>query len=55
MRSTLSRAQLALEWTDRIRWDELPLAARAELHVLLRALLGRVVHGDDRVADAPSE
>jgi hypothetical protein len=55
MRSRLSRGQLALEWTDRIRWDELPVAARAELHVLLRELLRRIAHADDRAEGASSE
>jgi hypothetical protein len=39
MRHTLRRHQLALTWSDGMRWDELPVAVRAELQALLRALL----------------
>lgn len=55
MRSTLTRRQLALEWTDRIRWDELPVAARAELHVLLRELLRRGADAEDPAEGASGE
>jgi hypothetical protein len=47
MRSKLRSEQLALEWTDRIRWDELPAAARAELQRLLRELLRHGAHAED--------
>jgi hypothetical protein len=35
------RAQLALEWTDEIRWDDVPSALRAQLRAVLRELLQR--------------
>ena len=38
MRET-SKPQLALEWTDGIRWGELPEAVRTELRLVLAELL----------------
>jgi hypothetical protein len=55
MRSTVKSGQLALEWTDRIRWDELPAGARAELQGLLRELLQDGAHDEDRVEGASDE
>jgi hypothetical protein len=55
MRSTLRTEQLALEWTDRIRWDELPAAARAELQGLLRELLRHGAHAEDRAEGRSGE
>jgi hypothetical protein len=47
MRNSPRREQLVLEWTDRVQWDDLPVAARAELHGLLRELLRQGAHADD--------
>lgn len=35
------RAQLALEWTDELRWDDVPSALRVQLRAVLRELLQR--------------
>jgi hypothetical protein len=54
MRETSRRGQLALWWTDELRWDQLPASTRAELGKVLRALLqcaatsgGQAEAGDD--------
>lgn len=47
MRNPPRREQLVLEWTDRVQWDDLPVAARAELHGLLRELLRQAAHVAD--------
>jgi hypothetical protein len=46
MREKPRRAQLVLEWTGAMQWNELPTEARAELHALLRQLLRHTAHGD---------
>lgn len=55
MRMTPGGGQLVLEWTDRVRWDELPMAARAELHALLRELLRRGAPAEDLAEGAVDE
>ena len=47
MRTTILRRQLPLEWTDELRWDELPATVRAELRGMLRRLLEGGAAGDD--------
>ena len=42
-----SRAQLALTWTDELRWDEVPAPLRAQLRAVLRDLLRRAARADD--------
>jgi hypothetical protein len=46
MRATTTRPQLALEWTDELRWADLPPAVQAELGQVLRRLLRGVVRAD---------
>jgi hypothetical protein len=55
MHSTVRGRQLALEWTDRIKWHELPAAARAELQVLLRELLRRGAQAEEPVEGGDRE
>jgi len=57
MRQTLRRGQLALMWMrDGVQWDDLPEAARAELHGLLRELLRNALNRDPLVgAEARDE
>ena len=55
MRATPRRGQLALEWRGAVHWNELPMAARAELRALLRELLWRAAHGDAQAEGAPDE
>lgn len=55
MHRTVRGQQLALEWTDRIQWNELPVAARAELQVLLRELLRQGAHAEHPVEGGGSE
>ena len=50
MRETNDGGQLALPWTDELRWDQLPAAMQTELREVLRALLQRA--GTD---DGPAE
>lgn len=49
MRETSGRGQLALQWTDELRWDQLPASMQTELREILRALLQRAGTGDGRV------
>ncbi len=42
------RAQLSLEWTGELRWNEVPAPLRAELRAVLRELLRRAARGDGR-------
>lgn len=48
MRATTTRPQLALEWTDELRWADLPAVVQAELGEVLRRLLRRVARADAR-------
>jgi hypothetical protein len=51
MREIREGDQLALGWTDELRWDQLPVAMQAELRAVLRALLQRA----GRTSDAQGE
>ncbi|MGH7391039.1 MAG: hypothetical protein ACREM3_16510 [Candidatus Rokuibacteriota bacterium] len=55
MRTTSRRSQLALEWTDRVQWDDLSVAAHAELRRLLRELLRQGAADDDAVEGVSDE
>jgi len=52
MRETSGRSQLALRWTDELRWDQLPASMRTELREVLRTLLQHAASGDARQAEA---
>ena len=41
-------SQLSLEWTDALRWEDLPSEERDELRDRLRDLLAQVVAGEQR-------
>jgi hypothetical protein len=54
MHETSGRSQLALQWADELRWEQLPASVRTELREVLRTLLqcaaahdGHVEAGDD--------
>ncbi len=49
------RGQLALEWTDEVRWDEVPAPLRAQLRAVLRDLLRRAARADGDVEGAHDE
>ena len=55
MRDTTRRAQLTLEWTDAVQWDELPVGTRLEVCGLLRELLRQAALGDPRAEAARHE
>jgi hypothetical protein len=55
MRETTRRAQLTLEWTDAVQWDELPVGARLEVCGLLRELLRQAALCDPRAEAARHE
>jgi hypothetical protein len=55
MRETRERGQLALRWTDELRWDQLPTSTRAELREILRALLERVATSDGQAEAGDDE
>lgn len=55
MRETTRRAQLTLEWTDAVQWDELPVGARLEVCGLLRELLRQAALCDPRAETARHE
>ena len=55
MRNMPRRSQLALEWTDRVQWDDLSVAARAEICRLLRELLRQGAADDDAAEGVPDE
>jgi len=39
-------AQKALEWTEELRWDDVPAPLRSEVRAVLRELLRRAARGD---------
>lgn len=53
MRERPRRAQLVLEWTDAMQWNELPTEARAELRALLGELLRHIAPHGDADAEGP--
>ena len=52
MRETSGRNQLALRWTDELRWDQLPASLRTELREVLRSILQRAASGKDEHGEA---
>jgi hypothetical protein len=52
MRETSGRGQLALRWTDELRWDQLPASMRTELREVLRTLLQRAAANGEGHAEA---
>lgn len=55
MRETSGRSQLALQWADELRWDQLPASMRSELREVLRALLQRAAAGDGQAEAGDDE
>ena len=55
MRETSGRGQLALRWSDELRWDQLPASTRAELGEVLRALLQRAATRDGQAEAGDDE
>ena len=53
MRETTRRAQLTLEWTDAVRWKELPVGARLEVCGLLRELRRQAALSDPQLGPRP--
>jgi hypothetical protein len=52
---TRATSQLLLEWTDALRWDDLPSEVRDELRDRLSELLVQVVAGERRAEDLVDE
>ena len=52
MRETSGRNQLALRWTDELRWDQLPASLRTELQEVLCTILLRAAAGEDEHGEA---
>jgi hypothetical protein len=52
-----TRAQLALEWTDELRWDEVPAPLRGEVRAgaVLRDLLRRAARDDSSAESGHDE
>jgi hypothetical protein len=50
-----STSQLALEWTDALRWEDLPSEIRDELRARLGELLAEVANGRRRAEGTPGE
>ena len=55
MRKRSDRGQLALQWTDELRWDQLPASMQTELREVLRAALQRVATGGGRAEAGDDE
>jgi hypothetical protein len=47
--------QLALEWTESMRWEDLPREVRDELRARLGELLVHLAHGERRAEGAGGE
>ncbi len=50
-----TRAQLALEWTDELRWDDVPAPLRGEVRAVLRDLLRGAARDDGSVESGHDE
>lgn len=55
MRETSGRSQLALRWTDELRWDQLPASMQTELREVLRALLQCAATGAEQAEAGDDE
>ena len=54
-REVREKSQLTLEWTETMRWRDVPPAVQARLRVLLRALLSAAADPRGRVPEAADE